>query len=133
MIISSIKRILYNEKTYFFKYFCFVVYRRVYKSSIWKKTIQLFSLLSDSDSIEYFRDEWLSLYNAWYKGVWYFTASGATNKVIKDGNIFWERIILSRFQVLAFEMVQNKCAKSYIKGLKQYHRIYRYIDINESS
>ncbi|KAF9758301.1 hypothetical protein NGRA_3148 [Nosema granulosis] len=74
--------------------------------------------------IEYFQSEWLKSHNAWYEGVRHFTPSTnnaleATNRVIKDENTFRERLPLSRFKVLALEIVE-KWSKSYERGLKKY-------------
>ncbi|CAF4446237.1 unnamed protein product, partial [Rotaria socialis] len=66
--------------------------------------------------IEYFQNEWLTTHNAWYEGVGHFTPSTnnaleATNNVIKKENTLRERLPLSRFKVLAFEIVEkwSKC------------------------
>jgi hypothetical protein len=74
--------------------------------------------------IEYFQNEWLATHNEWYEGVGHFTPSTkngleATNNVIKKENTLRERLPLSRFKVLAFEIVE-KWSKSYERGLKQY-------------
>ncbi|CAF4089063.1 unnamed protein product, partial [Rotaria sordida] len=74
--------------------------------------------------IEYFQNEWLTTHNEWYEGVGHFTPSTnnaleATNNVIKKENTLRERLLLSRFKVLAFEIVE-KWSKSYERGLKQY-------------
>ena len=75
--------------------------------------------------IEYFQNEWLTTHNGWYEGVGHFTPSKnnaleATNNVIKKENTLRERLPLSRFKVLAFEIVE-KWSKSYERGLQQYH------------
>jgi hypothetical protein len=77
------------------------------------------------DFVEYFRREWLTSHDAWYEGVQHFTPSTnnaleATNRVIKDENTFRERLPLSRFKELVFEIVE-KWSKSYQRGLKQYN------------
>ena len=74
--------------------------------------------------IEYFRNEWLTTHNEWYEGVGHFTPSTnngleAINNVIKKESTLRERLPLSRFKVLAFEIVE-KWSKSYEQGLKQY-------------
>jgi len=75
--------------------------------------------------IEYFQNEWLTTHNEWYEGVGHFTPSTnngleATNNVIKKENTLRERLPLSRFKVLAFEIVE-KWSKCYERGLKQYN------------
>ncbi|CAF1118993.1 unnamed protein product [Rotaria sordida] len=75
--------------------------------------------------IEYFQNEWLTTHNAWYEGVGHFTPSTnnaleAINNVIKKENTLRERLPVSRFKVLAFEIVE-KWSKCYERGLKQYN------------
>ncbi|CAF4035093.1 unnamed protein product, partial [Adineta steineri] len=75
--------------------------------------------------IEYFQKEWLTSHRGWYEGIQQLTPSTnngleSNNRVIKDENIFRERLPLSRFKILTFEMVQ-KWSKSYERGLKQFH------------
>lgn len=77
------------------------------------------------DFVEYFPREWLTSHDACYEGVQHFTPSTnsaleATNRVIKDENIFRKRLSLSRFKVLVFEFVE-KWSKSYQRRLKQYN------------
>ena len=62
--------------------------------------------------IEYFQNEWLTTHNAWYEGFGHFTPSTnnaleATNNVIKKENTLRERLPISRFKVLAFEIVEQ--------------------------
>ncbi|CAF2103112.1 unnamed protein product [Rotaria magnacalcarata] len=75
--------------------------------------------------IEYFQNEWLTTHNACYEGVGHFTPSTnnaleATNNVIKKEHTLRERLPLSRFKVLAFEIVE-KWSKCYERGLKKYN------------
>jgi hypothetical protein len=75
--------------------------------------------------IEYFHNEWLTTHSGWYEGVGNFTPSTnngleATNNVIKKEDTLRERLPLSRFKVLAFEIVE-KWSKSYERGLNQYN------------
>ncbi|CAF4450207.1 unnamed protein product [Rotaria socialis] len=79
--------------------------------------------------IEYFQNEWLTTHNAWYEGVGHFTPSTnnaleATNNVIKKENTLRERLPLSRFKVLAFEIVE--------KWSKCYERGYQWVKLNKS-
>ncbi|CAF2053487.1 unnamed protein product [Rotaria magnacalcarata] len=79
----------------------------------------------DPNFIEYFRNERLTTHNAWYEGVDHFTPSTnnaleAINNVIKKENTFRERLSLSRFKVLAFEIVE-KWSKCYERVLKKYN------------
>ncbi|CAF2080660.1 unnamed protein product [Rotaria magnacalcarata] len=74
----------------------------------------------ESNFIEYFQNEWLTIHNAWYEGVGHFTPSAnnaleATNNIIKKKNTLGERLLLSRVKVLAFEIVE-KWSKCYERG-----------------
>ena len=75
--------------------------------------------------IEYFQTEWLTSRKGWHEGVRHLTPSTnnaleATNRVIKAENTLRERLPLSRFKVLAFEIVE-KLSKSYERGLRKYN------------
>ncbi|CAF2148675.1 unnamed protein product [Rotaria magnacalcarata] len=72
--------------------------------------------------INYFQDEWLTTLHGWYEGVGHFTPSTnnaleSTNNVMKKERTLRERLPLSRFKVLACEIVE-KWSKSYERGLK---------------
>jgi hypothetical protein len=75
--------------------------------------------------VEYFRSVWLTSHNTWYEGVQHFTPCTnngleSINRVIKDENTFRERLPLSKFKALVFEIAE-KWTKSYERGLKQYN------------
>ncbi|CAF1507876.1 unnamed protein product [Adineta ricciae] len=75
--------------------------------------------------IEYFENEWLTLHRGWYEGIQHLTPSTnngleSSNRVIKDENTFRERLPLSRFKILTFEIVE-KWSKSYERNLKLFH------------
>jgi hypothetical protein len=75
--------------------------------------------------IEYFQTEWLTSRKGWYEGVRHLTRSTnnaleATNRVIKAENTLRERLPLSRFKVLAFEIVE-KWSKPYERGLRKFN------------
>jgi hypothetical protein len=75
--------------------------------------------------IEYFQTGWLTSRKGWYEGVRHLTPSTnnaleATNRVIKAKNTLRERLPLSKFKVLAFEIVE-KWSKPYERGLRKFN------------
>jgi hypothetical protein len=70
---------------------------------------------SEERFIEYFSVEWLGSKNGWYECVQIYVPSTnnaleATNRVINDGDTIRERLVLSRFTVVVFSIV-NKWSK----------------------
>jgi len=66
----------------------------------------------EASFIEYFTSEWLSTKNGWYEGLQMFTPSTnnsleATNRIIKDDYTLRERLVLSRFISVVFEIVKK--------------------------
>ena len=65
--------------------------------------------------LQYFTSEWLNTKNGWFEGLATYVPSTSnplevTNRVIKDEDILRERLVLSRFTVLLFSIV-NKWSK----------------------
>jgi hypothetical protein len=70
---------------------------------------------SQEKFIQYFSSEWLESKNGWYEGLAMYVPSTnnaleATNRVIKDEDTLRERLVLSRFTVVLFSIV-NKWSK----------------------
>ncbi|CAF4457980.1 unnamed protein product [Rotaria sp. Silwood2] len=62
--------------------------------------------------LNYFDNEWIQTNGGWYEGIQLYTPSTnnaleATNKVIKDDGTFRERHVLSRFLVVASNIINN--------------------------
>ena len=62
--------------------------------------------------VQYFSNEWIGLKNGWYKGLEIYVPSTnnalkATNRVIKDEDTVRERLVLSRFTVVALSIVKK--------------------------
>ncbi|CAF3264957.1 unnamed protein product [Rotaria socialis] len=70
--------------------------------------------LSNSSTIFliYFDNDWIKSNGGWYEGIQLYTSSTsnaleATNKVVKDDGTFRERHVLSRFLVIASNIINN--------------------------
>ena len=64
------------------------------------------------DFLNYSDNVWIKSNNGWYEGIQVYTPSTnnaleATNKVIKDDSTFRERHVLSRFLVIASNIINN--------------------------
>ena len=62
--------------------------------------------------LSYFENKWIKSNNGWYEGIQLYTPSTnnaleATNKVIKDDGTFRERHFLSRFLVIASNIIND--------------------------
>ena len=62
--------------------------------------------------MSYFEKEWIDSNDGWYEGVELYVPSTnnaleATNKVVKDEGTYRERHVLSRFLVIASDIVKN--------------------------
>lgn len=74
--------------------------------------------------LKYFKDEWIIQNKNWYEGLRLYTPSTnnaleSCNRVIKKENTIRERLPLSKFRVILFEMAQS-WSNSYKNNLKHF-------------
>lgn len=96
-------------------------------SLFFKKWTKMQKNQSVLDFMSYFEKEWIDSNNGWYEGVEFYVPSTnnaleATNKVVKDDGTYRERHVLSRFLVIASDIVKNWSAerKSNLPNAKKF-------------